>query len=305
MPSSAPVAHRGHRRWSRVSNRCQAAILSLVPGNRGVTGQRDQIVAQLEAFGLTRNEARIYLALLRTPRATAAELGDLSGVPRAKVYGVLRGLVAKGFALPLSGQVARFQAVAAELALQGWLAQREHQREFASDADQHLAAALSEVLPTPQPSDGAEPAPAYVEAVSGQARIAETSEQLLSSAQTRILMVQQPPYFQPPSRWNKLEIAAIRRGVDVRVIYSREAVDDERRYRPLLEAGAELRVLDTAPMKLLTSDGTEALVALRDPLTGEQGVTSASIHHPDLVAALELMFEQEWRLAERLDSRAT
>jgi HTH-type transcriptional regulator, sugar sensing transcriptional regulator len=272
-----------------------------VPGNPGVR-EREQIVAQLESFGLTRNEARTYLALLGTPRATAAELGDLSGVPRAKVYGVLRGLEAKGFVLPLSGQVARFQAVAAKLALQGWLAQREHQREFANDADHRLAAALADVLPTPAPSDGAEPARAYVEAVSGQARIAETSEQLLSSARTRILMVQQPPYFQPPSRWNKLEIAAIRRGVELRVIYSQEALDDERRYRPLLEAGAELRVVTTAPMKLLTSDGTEALVALRDPLTGEQGVTSAAIHHPDLVAALELLFEQEWRMAENLES---
>jgi sugar-specific transcriptional regulator TrmB len=273
-----------------------------VPGSRTATGQKDQVSSQLEALGLTRNEAKVYVALLRTPRATAAELGDLSGVPRSKVYGVLRGLEAKGFVLPISGQVARFQAAAPELALGGWLVQREHQREFASDADHRLVTALSEVLPSPEPSTGAEPARAYVDAVSGHARIADVSEQLLSSAQTRILMVQQPPYFQPPSRWNNLEIAAIRRGVEVRVIYSREAVDDDRRYRPLLEAGADLRVLESAPMKLLTSDGTQALVALRDPRTGEHGVTSAAIHHPDLVAALELLFEQEWRVAEKLDS---
>src|SRR5688500_13553831 len=163
---------------------------------------------------------------------------------------------------------------------------REHEREFASDADRRLGAELARLLPAPEQSMAGTPALAYIEGVSGRARIAETSERLLSSARKRLLMVQQPPYFQPPSRWNKLEIEAIERGVQVQVIYSREAIEDERRFRPLLDAGAQLRVLESAPMKLVTRDRTEALVALRDPLTGEQGVTSAVIHHPDLVAAL-------------------
>jgi sugar-specific transcriptional regulator TrmB len=262
---------------------------------------RNQALARLEQLGLTPNEAKLYLALLAAPRATTAELGEISSVPRSKIYGVLRSLENKGFALALGGQVARFQAVASKVALEVWATHRQHERDFASDADQRLVEELSLLLTEAEPT--ADPEPAYIEGVSGKARIAEASEQLLNLARKRLLMVQQPPYFQAPSHWNKLEIDAVHRGVDVRVIYSRAAVLDERRYRPLLEVGANLRVLEgVAPMKLISRDGDEALVALRDPLTGEQGVTSAVIHHPDLVSAIELLFEKEWDRAEELAS---
>jgi sugar-specific transcriptional regulator TrmB len=261
----------------------------------------DEVVERLERLGIPRNEAKLYVALLGTPRATAAELGAISGVPQSKIYAALRSLESKGFALALGGQVARFRAVESKIALRGWVEHRVHEREFASDADNRVAGELLEILPEGESSNGGL-TPAYIEAVSGKARIAAVSERLLRSARKRIVMVQQPPYFQGPSKWNKLELKAVRRGVDVRVIYSREAVTDERRYRPLLDIGATLRVLDVAPMKLIATDGSQALVALRDPLTGEQGVTSAVIHHPDLVAAIELLFEKEWARATDLST---
>lgn len=267
-----------------------------------VHGAGDDVVERLERLGMPRNEAKLYLALLGTPRATAAELEAMSGVPRSKIYAALRSLESKGFALALGGQVARFRAVESKVALRGWVEHRVHEREFESDADNRLAGELVQILPEVETSNG-NPSPAYIEGVSGKARIAAVSEGLLRSARKRILMVQQPPYFQGPSKWNKIEAEAVRRGVDVRVIYSREAVVDERRYRPLLDIGATLKVLDVAPMKLIATDGSQALVALRDPLSGEHGVTSAVIHHPDLVAAIELLFEKEWKRADELVAR--
>jgi sugar-specific transcriptional regulator TrmB len=258
-------------------------------------------VQRLERLGIPQNEAKLYLALLTTPGATVAELGEISGVPRSKIYAALRNLESKGFALALGGQVARFRAVESTIALRDWVENRAQEREFATDADNHVASELVAILPQIPLGNGGS-TPAYLEGVSGKARIAAVSETLLSAARASILMVQQPPYFQGPSKWNKLEVKAVRRGVDVRVIYSREAVTDERRYQPLLHVGATLRVLDVAPMKLIVADASHALVALRDPLSGEHGVTSAVIHHPDLVAAIELLFEKEWNRAEPLDA---
>jgi HTH-type transcriptional regulator, sugar sensing transcriptional regulator len=263
------------------------------------TAGSDRVVERLEHLGIPRNEAKLYVALIGSPGATVAELGEISGVPRSKIYAALRNLESKGFAIALGGHVARFRAVESKLALRGWVENRAHEREFATDADNRLAGELLQLLPEMSSRNGGS-APGYIEAVSGKGRIAATSETLLRSAKKTIHMVQQPPYFQGPSKWNRLEVRAVRRGVDVRVIYSREAIADERRYRPLLQAGATLRVLDVAPMKLIVADGNQALVALRDPLTGEQAVTSAVIHHPDLVAAIELLFEKEWTRAEAL-----
>jgi HTH-type transcriptional regulator, sugar sensing transcriptional regulator len=260
-----------------------------------------QVVEHLVRLGIPRNEAKLYVALTGSRGAAVAELGEITGVPSSKIYAALRNLERKGFVVPLGGQIARFAPVESKIALHGWVESRAHEREFATDAEHHLVAELLEILP-PVPPSNVNSAPAYIEAVSGKARIAAVSEELLRSATKSIDMVQQPPYFQGPSKWNKLEVKAVRRGADVRVIYSREAVADERRYRPLLSVGAALRVLDVAPMKLIVSDGTRALVALRDPLTGEQAVTSAVIHHPDLVAAIALLFQKEWERAGRLVS---
>jgi len=86
----------------------------------------------------------------------------------------------------------------------------------------------------------------------------------------------------------------------VRVLYTEEAALDERRWRPLVEAGGAARVTDAVPMKLLVRDGVEAMISLRDPVTGAQGLTSAVIRHPDLVGPLQLLFDKEWKRGRRL-----
>ena len=53
-------------------------------------------VPALMRFGLTEYEARIYASLAKTGSKTAGELSFLSGVPRTKLYGSVRGLERKG-----------------------------------------------------------------------------------------------------------------------------------------------------------------------------------------------------------------
>jgi len=47
------------------------------------------ITEALKTLGLTKYEALVYVALLKVTRATATEIHELSGVPRASVYPVL------------------------------------------------------------------------------------------------------------------------------------------------------------------------------------------------------------------------
>jgi hypothetical protein len=119
----------------------------------------------------------------------------------------------------------------------------------------------------------------------------------MSSAQSTLFEMLQPPFLQPRPRWNLMEAEAVARGVDVRVIYTPEAIADPARYRALAEAGGKVRLTDTIPMKLLIRDGEEALISLRDAHSGAQSVTSARVRHPDLVAPLLTLFMQVWRKA--------
>jgi sugar-specific transcriptional regulator TrmB len=259
------------------------------------------LVERLARIGLTPSEARVYVALLGMRLATAAELAEAAHVPRPKAYAALRTLEQRGFCTTLGGPVARFQPVAPESALRGWVNQRDDERELLSENEHALAAELTTLLPALGDRRDTT-AVTYVESVSGRSRTTETFERLANGAEHRLLVVHQPPFLQPPSRWNLAEIDALGRGVKVQVIFSADSLTDERRYVPLLDAGAAPRVLDRPSMKLVLRDHGEAMIALRDPITGEQGLTSAIIRHPDLVNALELLFSKEWRTAKQLDS---
>ena len=98
-----------------------------------------------------------------------------------------------------------------------------------------------------------------------------------------------------------MEIEAIERGVDVRVVYTREALRDARRYEPLMRAGGQVRVTDTLPLKLMIRDEDEALISLRDASTGAQSVTTARVRHPDLVAPLQSLFADVWGKARPIE----
>lgn len=56
-------------------------------------------LAGLKRIGFTENEAKVYLALLSHPGITGYEVSRVSGVPRAKVYEVLEGLIERGAVL--------------------------------------------------------------------------------------------------------------------------------------------------------------------------------------------------------------
>ncbi|MDQ7794553.1 MAG: helix-turn-helix domain-containing protein [bacterium] len=57
------------------------------------------ILSALQELGFTEYEAKVYCALVRHPGITGYEAGRHSGVPRARVYEVLEGLVHRGAAL--------------------------------------------------------------------------------------------------------------------------------------------------------------------------------------------------------------
>lgn len=72
------------------------------------------LVESLVEFGLTRQEAVIYLALVRNGELTGYEAAKETGISRSNVYSALSGLTDKGAAYVLEGTVSRYMAVNAE-----------------------------------------------------------------------------------------------------------------------------------------------------------------------------------------------
>lgn len=87
--------------------------------------ESSDLVAGLQAFGLTEYESRIYYALLSNGACTVNQIQYASGVPRTKVYQVSQQLTRKGLLRMVEGaKPSRFEAQPPEV-LQSILIERE------------------------------------------------------------------------------------------------------------------------------------------------------------------------------------
>lgn len=76
-----------------------------------------KLISNLERFGLTENEAKAYAGLVSLKEATAREVHELTGVPRAKIYEILKSLAKKGYVDIRQGSPSYFRAVAPKLVI--------------------------------------------------------------------------------------------------------------------------------------------------------------------------------------------
>lgn len=72
---------------------------------------REEIVEGLRKLGLTEYEAKAYATLVGTGEATAREVHELCGVPRTRIYDILRDLANKGFVEFVQGSPTYYRAV--------------------------------------------------------------------------------------------------------------------------------------------------------------------------------------------------
>jgi len=70
-----------------------------------------ELVEQLIHFGLTRQESTIYLTLQVNGELTGYEVAKLTGISRSNTYNALAGIVEKGAAYVMEGNVTKYTAV--------------------------------------------------------------------------------------------------------------------------------------------------------------------------------------------------
>jgi HTH-type transcriptional regulator, sugar sensing transcriptional regulator len=265
--------------------------------------QHDAGIRGLTELGLTITEARAYLALLDQPLMTAAQIATRARIARPKVYEALRLLEDRGFCKALAQDGATvFRPLPPAQALPHWARQREHERHLLGEREAALAEELAQMLPRPDVATQDHPElPTYLEAVVGRVQTVDALESIIDRAQSTLLHMTQPPWLQPRSQWNKSELRALDRGVAMRTLYPRIVLNDEDRWRALVDRGVEVRFTDEIPMKLVIRDEEEAMVSLRDPVSGEQSLSNVLISHRDLVAPLRILFERAWAEAQPTD----
>jgi len=92
-----------------------------------------ELISLFKRAGLNEYESKTYSAILRLNTATASEISNEAGIPRARVYDVLVGLKNKGFVVFSVGRPLKFKALNPDEALSNYSELRK--RNFESELE--------------------------------------------------------------------------------------------------------------------------------------------------------------------------
>lgn len=96
------------------------------------------IIEKVMEFGLTRQEAIIYVCLFRHGDLTGYEVAKQTGISRSNVYGALSGLVEKGAAYVLEGAASKYTPVSIEEFCDNKIRNMMLQKEYLSEHIPHV-----------------------------------------------------------------------------------------------------------------------------------------------------------------------
>jgi len=73
-----------------------------------------ELIGNLQKFGFTENEAKLYIGLLSLGEATAREIHEFTHVPRPKIYATLKRMSKKKYVEVIEGTPAYFRCIGPE-----------------------------------------------------------------------------------------------------------------------------------------------------------------------------------------------
>jgi sugar-specific transcriptional regulator TrmB len=254
---------------------------------------------RLQQIGLNAYEARSYTVLLGHPRFKALELAARAHVPRQKIYEVLDSLLEKGFALVVQDKTKLFSAVEPALAIPGYLERERAAAESELAEQARSATALIEDLNAAYSEGRGERGTLdYLRIVGEPSQTAAQFQRMLAEVQSEYMEFSRPPYAVDPLD-EQLVKRARERGVRCRLLLAAGALDGAHRQRlgEYRQAGVEIRVAQSLPLKLALFDCRRGMIALLDPVITRPVWTSVVFDHEGLGEAMKGLFEDHWRRA--------
>lgn len=252
---------------------------------------RERWIAQLQLVGLNTYEAKVYLALLGETAAPVSRIVRKSGVPQAKIYSVLQELASRGFAQEVLGEVKKYRGVPPADALAA------HKRDVHASLDQ--AAEIMQYLEREAPEAPSEdPASLGIRLVRGP-HVARVFGEIMEASRKSLWVSIRAPIIVASKR--EEELAMQRRGVNVRYLMERAALQDAPHQEAIRALARELhhtRVSDDLPFRFAVSDGLTVMLELKEE---DSSPMALIIPNQGLAAGIERIFERVWQRAEILE----
>ncbi len=257
-----------------------------------------QQIEELTSLGLSENEAKTYLALLEKEIMNVGEIAKVSLVPRPKIYGIIKGLIRKGFCIEKPGNIKGYSAVSPKIVSGRLLLDYQElfksKEEVANKFVERYATIFDE---SRSKSDLLE----YIEVLFNPRQIRERWLNIQKDTKEELLIFTKPPYTMAIDDNYDYESSIINKKVVVKSIYEYKdigTVDNKNEFISIIEEytklGEDARVVEELPMKLVISDGTISMFALKDRISLMPSITTMIVNHPSFALALKKVFESYW-----------
>lgn len=254
----------------------------------------------LDVLGLTEDESDAYRALLRMPPCTATDLAAALGLPDGQTTRIIGRLEQLGLAARSGQAPGRLAASPPGVALGALLVQRQNELKLAelelSSLEEQYRTAVSDRTSTD-----------VIDVVRGADATRQRFEQLQRGARTEVLAFVQAPTLLVGGSENTAEPAAVARGVSYRVVLERRMLEEEPdiivELEQATEAGEQIRIAESVPVKLLIADRQLALVPIAETSSAAAG--GALLVRPGaMMTALLALFDLVWQRASRVTMTA-
>lgn len=239
-------------------------------------------IEQLTNIGLTEYEAKAYYAMLQKSGLSASELSKLAGVPRTRIYEVVNNLINKGFCTQLEGKIKKFKAISPQFAFTDLIENYEDELTRKRNAINDLSQNLQPIYDNEKEADTNLD---YLEIIKERNHVLEKINRLGDTASEEIMTMNKPPYAV------NFELACERGTVmhnpnlKYKFVSEKEDLKDPNfvKFLQLWEnIGAEIRIVDEVPVKLVIFDQRAVLFSLPEKVSTTPKYTSLIIDHEAL-----------------------
>ncbi len=262
----------------------------------------EKIVSILRKLGLNRYESKAYLALVSSGVTTAGKLAEKSGIPRAKVYEVLKSLERQGFAVSTSTRPAKFRSVPLDDVVRKLTKKAKDDYEGRIEQINDIHKKLQENLKEVKEQVNGESEMVWI--IRGRDNLHNTIDSLVDESKSKILAATtEKGIVRKLFRHKKKLSEAAKRGVDVRLLapitHSNAEVVRDAVEEFILQHG------NSVSARFVLSDDRKGLVILH---SDENGVTQHTetgllINSPYFIKALGHLFEHKWEKTTPLNDR--
>jgi len=232
---------------------------------------------------------------------TVNEIAQISGVPRAKLYGVITKLITKGFCIEKVGDIKKYRAVDPNVVVEKlneiYQQQIEQRKKIAKNFSNSIISFYKKNMSKTDPLE-------YIEVLKDKKQIGERWLELQKNAKNEILVFNKAPYAIPFTENLNEEIYVLKKKIKYKGIYEyRDIKTESEREKSItiissfVYAGEEARIVKELPIKLAIFDDKITILALNDPISLKPSITTMIINHPSFAKAQKNVFESIWEKA--------